>query len=82
MSNGHMGIPLNWMKDTCDRYVTFIVNLHKTPVYPSLSQPLDNACYVMITVDRGSTSMTWDLIWASLVYKYLGSSNELWLRHQ
>ena len=33
-----------------DCYVTIIVFLHTTPAYP-------NPCYVMITVDRGSTSM-------------------------
>ena len=33
-----------------DCYVTIIVFLHTTPAYP-------NPCYVMIAVDRGSTSM-------------------------
>ena len=36
-----------------NRYVTIPVYLHKTPVYPS---PWNKVCYVMITVDRGSTS--------------------------
>ena len=34
-------------------YATIIVYLHTTPAYPS---PWSGACYVMITVDRGSTS--------------------------
>ena len=37
-----------------DCYVTITVYLHKNP---SLSQPWKSVCYIMITVDRGSTSM-------------------------
>ena len=36
-----------------DCYVIIIVFLHTTPAYPSL---WNSACYIMITVDRGSTS--------------------------
>ena len=51
-----------WRKDldrTCwrmvhgDCYVTFILYLHRTLAHPS---PWNSACYIMITVDRGSTS--------------------------
>ena len=37
-----------------DCYVTVIVYLHETLVCPS---PWNSACYVMITMDRGSPSM-------------------------
>ena len=37
-----------------DCYVTLILYLHITPAYPS---PRNSACYIMITVDCGSTSM-------------------------
>ena len=37
-----------------DCYVKIAVYLHKTPAYPILC---NNACYVMITMDRGSPSL-------------------------
>ena len=42
-----------WRMVHGDCYITFILYLHRTLVYPS---PWNSACYVMITVDRGSTS--------------------------
>ena len=36
-----------------DCYVTIIVYLHKTPVYPN---PSNKTCYVMIAMDRSSLS--------------------------
>ena len=36
-----------------DYYITVILYLHRTPAYPN---PWKSACYIMITVNRGSTS--------------------------
>ena len=42
-----------WAVVHSDCYVITIVFLHTTPAYPN---PWNSACYIMITVDRGSTS--------------------------